>query len=108
VRTQGIVRCQLRRNAGSECRVKPTRHIDGRQFREFVCGVSLQFLALPVQIGAFGVGLGADGNILTCGHGHGARHEAGDACDQDAFRFGTGRGNPQDQTRRRNDPVIGP
>jgi len=100
VRTQGIVRRQLRRHPSCEYWVKPTLHVDGRQLREFVLGISLQFLAFPVQIGTFGVGLGADGNVLTCGHGHGARHETGDACDQDAFRFGTGRSNPQDQTRR--------
>ncbi len=89
-------------------RFKAPLHIDACQLAQLGVGLVPQLLHLPREIGPLGVRLGADRDIFTCGHRHGAGHQRRHAGQQDlAAPLGRG-GHAQDQAGRGDDAVVGP
>jgi hypothetical protein len=83
-------------------------HVGVGELDELQVGVGLLLPALAGDVGAFGVALGADRDVLACCHRHRPGHQPRQPGDQDGAA-GSGRGgHPNRQAGRRNDPVIGP
>ena len=87
--------------------VESPRDIDGGQFGMFGFAIGGEFLAFPLEVGIFRIGLGTDGNIFPCGHGHRARDQAGHTGDEHTVAGGFGGGHTEDQAGRGNDAVVG-
>ena len=62
---------------------------------------------LAHEVSGLGVGLRADGHIFARRHRHCARRPSGDRRRQDFGPPTRGRGDAHDETRGRNDPVVG-
>src|SRR5882672_1425867 len=69
-------------------------------------GILDQLLALPSQIGAFGIRLRAHRYILAGRHRHGAGDQACDAGDQDRLGARPRGGHAQDEARGGDDAVV--
>ena len=79
------MRHQLGSDAGGQLCIESTLDVDSRQFRLLMHGISSQLLALPIQIGAFGIGLRTHRNIFAGSHRHGASHKTGNTRYQNAL-----------------------
>jgi len=88
--------------------IKTSLYIDVSQFGVLASAIRRQFLAFPVEIGALGVRLRADGDVLAGGHRHRARYQTRDPRDEDAAAASVGCRHTDDQTRGGDQPVIRP
>ncbi len=72
-------------------------------------GIRGQFLAFPIQVGIFRVGLGTDGNVITLDHGHRARHQPSGTSNQNAAAIiASAAATPTIRLAVENNPVVGP
>ena len=78
-----IVRHQLLGDLGRQGRVQTAADIDGRQLPPLPGRVRVELQALERNVGALGVGLRVDGDILAGGHRHGAGDQARDPGDHE-------------------------
>jgi hypothetical protein len=69
-----------------------------------VCG---QFGPLACQVGLFGIMLRTDRDMFARSHGHGARHQCRQRCNQDAGPRTAGRSDAEDQAGRGKNAVVG-
>ncbi len=81
-------------------------HIDQGQLLPLGVSAFGQFLALALQIGLFRVRLRADRDILAGCHRHRAGDESRDSRDEDVARRAVRRGDADEETGGRHDPVI--
>lgn len=106
MRAQRVVPHQLARDLFRQSWIEAAADINRREFVVLSLVVGREFRALQLQVGMFGFGLRVHGHILTRGHGHGTRDQAGDPADQDTpVRPMRGR-DAQHKARCRNGTII--
>ena len=99
---------QLVGNLIGQQRRQPALPVDLGQLGPLRCRVQLQPGGLGVQRGPLGVGLRAHRNVLAAGHRQGAGHQTGDTSHQERFLGNLSAGHTHQQTRDRDDAVVGP
>jgi hypothetical protein len=104
---QGVLGHELCGYLSGEGGRQAASDVDCRELLLLGRATSGQLPPLPLQIGSLGVGLGADRDVFTGGHGHGTRHQPGNSRDQNGRAAGLGRRDPEHQTRRGDDPIVG-
>ena len=88
--------------------VEAARLIDFAELGQLRLGIVAKLLTFFRHFGHFGVGLGADRDIFSCRHRHCAGDQPGDTGDNHGVLGGRRRRDADQQTGRRDDPVIGP
>jgi hypothetical protein len=107
VGAQGVVGHELIRNLDGEGAIETAAHVDPSQLSSLSLGGSCELAALARQVGALGIGLGADRDILTSGHGKGPGGETSDRSEQNGAPAGSSRCDPDDQTAGRDETIVG-
>src|SRR5690348_7668078 len=98
---------QLIRDLRGEVTVETAGYVDPGQLGALSVGSSRELTALASQIGALGIGLGADRDILPRGHGEGAGREPGDRGEQHGAVAGGSRRDSDDQTTGGDQAIVG-
>jgi hypothetical protein len=70
--TQCVVCHQLLGHLPRQVRLKPSGHIDGRQFAPLRRGILFELGALALEVGTLGVRLRMDRHVFAGGHRHGS------------------------------------
>ncbi len=96
---EGIVRHQLLGHLSRQARLQTAAHVDLRQLLALEMRVGLELGPLPVEIGLFNIGLGADRNVFPGSHRHGARDQTGHTGDQHVTAGRLRRRDPDDEAR---------
>ena len=78
---QGVMSHQLLSHLPGERRLQPASDVDRRQLLALAFVVGLQFRALKLEVGLFGIRLRVHRNVFTRRHGHSAGDQAGDPRD---------------------------
>jgi hypothetical protein len=87
---------------------QPALDIDRRKLLLLRRAVRGQLPTLALEIGSLRVRLRADRDVLASRHGRRARDEAGNPCDEHSRPTGLGRRDADQQTRRGDNPIVGP
>jgi hypothetical protein len=102
-----VVRHQLQRHRPREVRLHSAFRVDAGELCDLGFGVLGELTPLEVEVGAFRVGLRADGDVLARCHGQRAGRQARDAGDQDLGPRGVCGGHADDQAGRGHDAIVG-
>ena len=106
VRAERVLRHEPACDRPRKLRLQAAPHIDPRELVLLGLRLGGELALLACDIRLLGVGLRADRHVFAGGHRQRARDEASDAGDQDLLRVRLGRGNADDQARRRDDAVV--
>src|SRR5689334_1751164 len=85
---------------------EPSLAVDPGQLRALADRVAHELAPLEVEIGALGIRLRADRDVLPGGHRGGAGHKPRDARRHDRGAARIGSGNTDDDRRHRDDAVV--
>jgi hypothetical protein len=107
VRGQGVVRHQLQCHRPRELRLYSAFRVNSGELRDLGFDVLGELTPLEVEVGAFRVGLRADGDVLARCHGQRAGRQARDAGDKDLAPRGVCGGHADDQAGRGHDAIVG-
>ena len=105
---QGVVGRHLDGDLPGEPDLHPPCDVDLGQLFQLMLGLGLEFGLFLGEVGALGVGLGADRDIFPGRHRHGPGDQGRDAGHEDRPPALRGGGDPDDQAGGGDDAVIGP
>jgi hypothetical protein len=92
----------------SERRIEPATLVDCGELIQLESGFGGELSTFPVQIGALGVRLRADGYVLARSHRHRSGDQTRQTGDENLATRGAGRCDTNHQTGRRPDAIVGP
>ena len=106
MRAERIVGHELLGDLLRERGIQATTDVDRRQLLSLARVVRLSSVRSRSSVSLLGVRLRADRDVLSGGHRHGPRDQAGDPGDQYVAVTRFRGGDPHDQARRRHDAVV--